>query len=55
MLLKRLIDYVNLLLLFKKLLQRDMCPIFLRFLMNTNCNLTNESKIEWYDFQHLFY
>ena len=31
-------DCVNLLLLFKKLLQRDMCPIFRRFLMNNSCN-----------------
>ena len=30
-------DCVNLLLLFRKLLQRDMCPLFLRFLMNTYC------------------
>ena len=49
-------DCVNLLLLLKKLLQRDICPLFLRFLMNTYCKQqVNESKMEWYDFQHIFY
>ena len=34
----KVFDRVNLLLLFSKLLQRDMCPLFLRFLMSTYCN-----------------
>ena len=31
-------DRVNLLTLFKKLFQRNMCPIFLRFLIHSYCN-----------------
>ena len=38
-------DCVNLLLLFKKLLQRDMCPLFLRFLMNTYCK--QQMRVKW--------
>ena len=38
-------DYVNLLLLFMKLLQRDMCPLFLRFLMNTYCK--QQMRVKW--------
>ena len=38
-------DCVNLLLLFKKLLQRDMCPLFLRFLMNTYCK--QQMTVKW--------
>ena len=40
-------DCVNLLLMLKKLLQRDMCPLFLRFLMNTYCNL--QMRVKWND------
>ena len=38
-------DPVNLLLLFSKLLQRDMCPLFLRFLMSTYCN--QQIRVKW--------
>ena len=38
-------DCVNLLLLFKKLLQRDMCPLNLRFLMNTYCK--QQMRVLW--------
>ena len=40
-------DCVNLLLMHKKLLQRDMCPLFLRFLMNTYCN--QQMRVKWND------
>ena len=36
---------VNLLLLFKKLLQIDMCPLFSRFLMNTYCK--QQMRVKW--------
>ena len=36
---------VNLLLLFSKLLQRDMCPLFRRFLMSTYCN--QQMRVKW--------
>ena len=38
-------DRVNLLLLFHMLLQRDMCPLFLRFLMSTYCN--QQMRVRW--------
>ena len=38
-------DCVNLLLLFKKLLQRDMCPLFPRFLMNTYYK--QQMRVKW--------
>ena len=48
-------DRVNLLRLFSKLLQRDMCLLFLRFLMSTYCNQQMPVKMEWYDIQYCFY
>ena len=38
-------DRVNLLLLFSNLLQRDMCPLFLRFVMSTYCK--QQMRIKW--------
>ena len=38
-------DRVNLLLLFSKLLQRDMCPVFLRFLKSIYCN--QQMRVKW--------
>ena len=38
-------DRVNLLLLFSKLLQRDMCPVFLHFLMSIYCN--QQMRVKW--------
>ena len=35
----------NLLLLLSKLLQKDMCPLFLRFLMSTYCN--QQMRVKW--------
>ena len=38
---------VNLLLIITKLLQRDMCPLFLRFAMNTYCK--QQMRVKWND------
>ena len=38
-------DRVNLLTLFKKLFERNMCPLFLRFLIHSYCNQT--MRIKW--------
>ena len=40
-------DCVNFLLLFKKLLKRDMWPLFLRFLMNIYCK--QQMRVKWND------
>ena len=38
-------DRVNLLTLFKKLFERNMCPLFLRFLIHSYCN--QKMRIKW--------
>ena len=38
-------DSVNLLTLFKKLFERNMCPLFLRFLIHSYCN--QKMRIKW--------
>ena len=38
-------DRVNLLTLFKKLFKRNMCPLFLRFLIHSYCN--QNMRIKW--------
>ena len=39
------LDRVNLLTLFKKLFERNMCPLFLRFFIHSYCN--QKMRIKW--------